>query len=68
MFLPTDLVCDVLQRHPEAFSVFERHGMCEDCRQSPPPVPIAHFAEKHCDGRVEAFISELSECVGASDV
>jgi HEPN domain-containing protein len=33
---PTDLVCDILNRHPSAWPVFERHGMCEDCKASPP--------------------------------
>ncbi len=56
-----DLVCDIFQKHPEAFDVFERHGMCADCKQSPPPVTVSHFANKHCNGNVEGFLHELNQ-------
>ncbi len=37
----TTTVRDLLTRHPETFDVFLRHGMCEDCKAAPPPVPAA---------------------------
>lgn len=64
MYQSDDLVCEVLTRHPAAWNVFVRHGMCEDCKQSPPPVPISHFATKHCDGRIEDFLNELNGELG----
>ena len=59
MFDPDDLVSDVLARHPACWAVFLRHGMCEDCRASPPQKPIRHFVQMHCDGKLDAFIAEL---------
>lgn len=53
------LVCDVLLAHPEVFDVFLRHGMCEDCKAAPPPVPLGHFATKHCAGDLDGLIAEL---------
>ena len=61
MFTADDLVCDVLANHPKTWLVFERHGICADCRQSPPPVPIHHFVDKHCEGRIDEFLQELRE-------
>lgn len=61
----TDLVCDVLNQHASAWDVFERHGICEDCKQSPPPVPIQHFVDKHCEGRIEEFLNELNQATSA---
>ena len=61
MFKPDDLVRDVLSNHPETWEVFERHGICCDCRKSPPPVPLQHFVDKHCEGRMDEFIQELIE-------
>jgi hypothetical protein len=63
MFKSEDLVCDVLAKHPQTWDVFERHGICEDCKQSPPPVPIMHFVEKHCDGKLDEFLQELNTAV-----
>lgn len=63
MFQPDDLVCDVLAKYPQTWDVFIRHGICEDCRQSPPPVPVSHFANKHCNGRIEMFLQELTNAV-----
>ncbi|MGI6456886.1 MAG: hypothetical protein ACOX5R_14875 [bacterium] len=63
MIRADDLVCNVITNHPEAFTVFERHGMCEDCKMDPPPVSISHFANKHCEGRIEDFLRELNEQV-----
>ncbi len=59
MFKPEMLVCDVLREYPQTWDVFLRHGMCEDCKTSPPPVPIQHFVDKHCDGQLESFLAEL---------
>lgn len=63
---PETLVCDLLSRHPEVFDVFERHGMCEDCREFPPPVPIQYFAEKHCQGDVQGFLALVQERLGGA--
>ncbi len=62
--LPTTTVRDLVHTHPEAFTVFARHGMCDDCRKSPPPVPLAHFAKKHCDGDVMGLLDELQAAIG----
>ncbi len=63
MIAPTDLVCDILNRHPSAWPVFERHGMCEDCKASPPPVSVHHFVDKHCEGKIGEFLSELNAAI-----
>lgn len=60
-FKPDMLVCDVLSQFPTTWDVFLRHGMCEDCKDSPPPVPIQHFVNKHCGGKTEMFLAELQE-------
>lgn len=64
MIAATDLVCDVLTKHPAAWSVFESHGMCEDCKKSPPPVPVMHFVNKHCDGKIDEFLQEIHASIG----
>lgn len=56
-------VREILMAHPEAFDVFLRHGMCEDCQADPPPVPLHHFAGKHCGGDVRGLIGELNAAV-----
>ena len=61
MFTPNDLVSDVLSTYPEAWAIFEKHGICEDCKKSPPPVPIHHFVDKHCEGKIEEFLIELNK-------
>lgn len=66
MIRADDRVSDVLGRYPKAFEVFERHGMCEDCRESPPPVPVSHFIHRHCGGRAEEFLGELNAHVFGS--
>lgn len=60
MIQADDLVCDVFAKHPNVFDVFERYGMCEDCKQSPPPVSVSHFANRHCNGQIEEFLIELN--------
>jgi hypothetical protein len=52
-------VRELLRRHPEVFDVLLGHGMCEDCKADPPPVPLGHFANKHCAGDVAGLIAEL---------
>ncbi len=56
-------VKEMLETHPEVFPVMLAHGMCEDCKQAPPPVPLSHFAQKHCEGRIEALIEELKSAM-----
>ena len=63
MFQPDDLVCDVLTNYPQTWDVFIRHGICKDCQQSPPPVPVMHFVNKHCGGQIELFLQELKNSV-----
>ncbi len=60
-------VRDLLHEHPGVFPVFLGHGMCEDCKADPPPVPLAHFASKHCDGELALLLSELRQAMGAPD-
>jgi len=57
-------VRDLLTRHPEAFDVLAAHGMCEDCKADPPPVPLHHFADKHCAGDLKGLIDALSAVIG----
>ena len=52
-------VRDLLTAHPEVFDVLLGHGMCADCQADPPPVPLGHFAMKHCDGDLEGLIGEI---------
>ena len=40
-------VCDLLTHHPQTFAVLESHGMCADCKASPPPAPLHHFSSRH---------------------
>ncbi len=59
-------VRDLLTAQPELFSILERHGMCADCKADPPPVPLSHFAGKHCGGDVDGLIRELHAAAGTS--
>ncbi len=59
-------VRDLLTNHPEAFGILAGHGMCEDCKHNPPPVPLQHFAAKHCGGNTEGLIRELQGAIEAS--
>lgn len=58
-FTPTTTVQQILTNYPALFDVFLSHGMCESCQQSPPPVPLSVFAQKHCNGNLEGLIQEL---------
>jgi len=55
----TTTVRELLAAHPAAFGVLLGHGMCEDCRSDPPPVPLAHFAAKHCGGDLTRLLGEI---------
>lgn len=59
-------VRDLLTAHPHVFNVLLRHGMCEDCQADPPPVPLGHFARKHCGGDVEGLLGEIREALKAT--
>lgn len=61
---PDSTVREILTTHPNTFDVFLRHGMCADCQNDPPPVPLHHFARKHCGGRIDALIEELMSVIG----
>ena len=52
-------VRELLTTHPEVFDILLGHGMCADCQDDPPPVPLHHFARKHCGGDVLGLIREL---------
>lgn len=56
-------VKDLLAAHPEVFPVFLRHGMCADCKDDPPPVPLSHFARKHCGGNFAVLLREILEAL-----
>lgn len=52
-------VKELLTVHPEVFEVLLGHGMCESCQASPPPVPLGHFAMKHCGGDFSGLLGEI---------
>jgi hypothetical protein len=54
-------VRELLSAHPEVFDVLLGHGMCADCQDNPPPVPLAHFADKHCAGDLAGLLEELKQ-------
>lgn len=56
-------VKDLLSAHPEAFPVLQRHGMCADCQDDPPPVPLGHFANKHCGGNILGLLREIHQAL-----
>ncbi len=57
-------VRELLTTHPEVFDILLGHGMCADCQDDPPPVPLQHFARKHCGGDVLGLIRELETVMG----
>ena len=57
-------VKELLTAHPEVFPVLLGHGMCEDCQADPPPVPLGHFAAKHCGGNLAGLLAELEQAMG----
>ena len=58
-------VKELLTTHPNAAQVLLRHGMCDDCRENPPPVPLGHFARKHCGGNLAGLLVELSAAIAS---
>ncbi len=56
-------VRDLLSAYPQAFDVLVAHGMCADCKADPPPVPLQHFAEKHCEGKILDLLAELRAAI-----
>jgi hypothetical protein len=52
-------VRDLLTEHPRAFDVLASHGMCQSCKDDPPPVPLEHFAKKHCNGDLDGLIGQV---------
>lgn len=59
----TTTVKELLTARPEVFPVLLGHGMCEDCQADPPPVPLGHFASKHCGGDVDGLLDELRQAM-----
>jgi hypothetical protein len=59
-------VRELLTTYPDTFPIFLNRGMCADCEKAPPPVPLHHFADKHCGGDITGLIRELHEAVQAS--
>lgn len=59
-------VRELLTEHPGAFDVLLSHGMCQDCKDDPPAVPLAHFAQKHCGGDLENLIDQIEATVRPS--
>lgn len=58
-------VRDLLKAHPHVAPVLLRHGMCADCQADPPPVPLGHFARKHCAGDIEGLLGEIREAMSS---
>ena len=62
----TMTVQDLLLKHPEAFDVLQGHGMCASCKKDPPPVPLQHFATKHCNGDLPSLVKEIEAAIAES--
>ncbi|MCP4250530.1 MAG: hypothetical protein GY778_26095 [bacterium] len=60
-------VRELLTAHPAAFDVLLRHGMCADCKANPPPVPLDHFAGKHCGGDLAGLLEEIRGATGLTE-
>ncbi len=54
-------VRELLTKHPCAFDVLVSYGMCQDCKDNPPPVPLEHFAQKHCGGDLHNLIEQIQK-------
>ncbi|HEB60434.1 MAG TPA: disulfide oxidoreductase [Phycisphaeraceae bacterium] len=59
-------VRDTLHNFPQTRPVFDRYGMCPDCSFDPPPVPLAHFSQRH-NVDLEQLINELEDCCTGED-
>jgi hypothetical protein len=57
----------LLTEHPSAFDVLVLHGMCQDCKDDPPLVPLQHFARKHCDGDLKSLIEQVESAIQRDD-
>ncbi len=58
-------VRDLLTAHPGTFDVLASHGMCQSCKDNPPPVPLEHFASKHCGGDLTGLIKQVEATIHA---
>ena len=56
-------VKELLEKYPAAFEVLFAHGMCADCQAAPPPVPLHHFAAKHCNGDLNGLLAEIEQTI-----
>jgi hypothetical protein len=56
-------VRELLTEHPIAFEVLVSHGMCQDCKDNPPLVPLEHFARKHCEGELKNLIEQVEAAI-----
>ena len=59
-------VRELVTAHPRTFEVLVARGMCKDCKTDPPPVPLHHFAQKHCDGNLSGLLADLEAAIQAS--
>ncbi len=67
LFSADSTVRQILHAYPQAYEVFQAHGMCADCKEDPPPVPLHHFAGRHGVGLTD-LIGQLEAAVrGAAD-
>ncbi|MFQ5590067.1 MAG: hypothetical protein ACE5HE_02780 [Phycisphaerae bacterium] len=60
----TTTVRELLTACPSVFPILLRHGMCEECRDDPPPVSLLYFAAKHCEGDIDGLLEELRSSIG----
>lgn len=60
-------VRDLLTEHPSACDVLVSHGMCQECKDNPPPVPLEHFAKTHCDGHLKNLIEQVEAAIRRED-
>ena len=64
-------VRDLLTTYPAAFDVMASHGMCQSCKDNPPPVPLViqpnHFAHKHCGGDLAGLIAQVVSVIQPND-
>jgi hypothetical protein len=60
-------VRELLTTFPQAFGVLAAHGMCADCKEDPPAVPIRHFAQKHCGGNIDGLLAEIHAVIQPQD-
>lgn len=58
-------VRELLCSYPQTFEILVSHGMCEDCKHDPPPVPLHHFAQKHCRDDLAGLIAQLATVIRA---